>query len=88
MPLDAKSFTITLNEAEAAELMNVSGGSAGQQQVQAQLKEQLADGNRTLTLADPQLGKLIRFMTQGPTAVQGVLKRVFKRPLVEMMSKP
>ena len=85
MPLDAKSFTITLNEAEASELLNVSGGSAGQQQVQAQLKEQLADGNRVLTLTDPQLGKLIRFMTQGPTAVQHVLKRTLARPLTEML---
>ena len=85
MPLDAKSFTLTLNETEASELLNLSGGSGPQQQVQTLLKEQLADGNRTLTLTDPQIGKLIRFMTQGPAAVQTVLRRAFSRPLSEMI---
>ena len=88
MPLDANSFKITLSDAEANELMSVQAGNPGQQQVQQQLKEQLADGNRTLSLTDPQLGKLIRFMTQGPAAVQQVLKRTFQRPLVELISKP
>jgi hypothetical protein len=78
---------ITLTDAEANELLSAQGGNPGQQQVQQLLREQLADGNRTIHLTDPQLGKLVRFTTSGPVAVQQVLKRVFQRPLVELISK-
>jgi hypothetical protein len=90
MPPDANSSTttpITLTDTEANELMSAPSGNPKQQQVQQLLKDQLTDGNRTIHLTDPQLGKLIRFMTTGPVAVQQVLRRVFQRPLVDLFSK-
>jgi hypothetical protein len=82
---EANTLAITLNEAEAQELLSVKGGNAGQQQMQAMLSEQLANGNRTLSLNDNQLGKLVRFMASGPAQVQHVLKRAFSRPLIDVI---
>ncbi len=87
MPLDAGAFKLTLTETELSDLLSVNANSPQQKQLQEQLREQTADGGREISLNDMQLGRLIRAMTQGPTAVQHVLKRTFQRPLMELLSK-
>ena len=82
----AKPLTLTLTAAEAAELL-APAGAGGQQTFHQLIRDQLEDGNLTVSFDDDQLGKLIRYMTQyGPGGFQGRLRKAFKRPLLELIA--
>ena len=83
---DPRPFVISLSDLEADALLEPSG-EGGHQTLHEQLRAQLANGNRTVTLDDGELGKIIRYMTQyGSGGFQGRLKRAFRRPLLELMA--
>lgn len=83
----SKPFSVELTEEEAHFIMEPSG-DGGQQQFHESIRKQLGDGKRTVVLDDAELGKLVRYMTQyGSGGFQGLLRKAFKRPLVELIAK-
>ena len=87
MPKSANNLTLSLTETELHDILSVNASSPQQRQLQDQLREQTANGSRDITISDVQLGRLIHLMVSGPAAIQGVLKRSFQRPIVELISK-
>jgi hypothetical protein len=75
---------VILNEEEAAELLSFQSDGA-LQPLHAQLLEQLANGNRKVSLPDPLLGRLVRVMAWGYGPTHTLLARVFQRPLVHLL---
>lgn len=84
--LQPRPFTIELTEVEIRELL-VPSGDGGHQLLHDELRHQLVDGNRVVTLNDEQMGKLMRYMTQyGSGGFQGRLQRAFRRSLLTLIS--
>lgn len=79
-----REFKFTLTAAEAAEL-EAPSGQGGHQNLHKRLLNELADGNRTVTFDDEELGELIRYATQyGSGGFQGRLRRAFQRSIIEL----
>lgn len=86
MAREPRPFRIALTSQEALELL-VPSGEGGHQQLQDELRSQLANGNLTVELTDAELGRVVRYMTQyGSGGFQERLRRAFHRPLSEMLS--
>jgi hypothetical protein len=88
MPREAKPFVFVLMDAEIAELQEPSG-EGGHQNIHKMILDQLADGKKTVTLNDNQLGQLIRYMTAyGSGGFQGRLHRAFVRSIYGLLAVP
>jgi hypothetical protein len=88
MPREAKPFVFVLWDAEIAELQEPSG-EGGHQTLHKMILERLADGKKTVTLNDNQLGQLIRYMTAyGSGGFQERLYRAFIRSIHELLAIP
>ena len=82
-----RPFTVTLAIEEAAHLMGPAG-RGGQQVLHRKLNKQLEDGNLKIKLTDPELGMIIRYMTQyGSGGFQGRLRKAFWRSFREIFAK-
>lgn len=80
-----KPFVFKLTEEEAAEIAGPAG-DGGHQSLHRRLNDELADGERTVTFDDAEMGELIRYMTQYKSGgFQGRLKRAFIRSLEEQL---
>ena len=77
-------LVIILSEAEAKALLDLPPDES-LQQLYTVVREQLSGGNRKISLPDPLLGRLIRFMAWGYGPAHVVLHTVFERPLLEML---
>lgn len=84
MPRSPRPFSLTLTATEAA-ILQAPAGEGGHQDLHAEILQQLANGNLTVSLNDEQLGKLVRYMTQyGSGGFQGRLRKAFRRALLDM----
>ena len=89
-----KPIDITLDEAEAGEILAPSGGG-GHQDFHERIRAELADGNRVLLFDDPRMGELLRYMSYGNRPKPGKkakgggfqtrLRKTFGRSLKELL---
>lgn len=85
MVKEPKPFAFKLTPEEAEQITGAAG-EGGHQELHRRLTHELADGNRTVTFNDAEMGELIRYMTQyGSGGFQGRLRRAFLRSLREQL---
>ena len=87
MAKEPKPFTITLTDDGAASLVEPNS-EGGHQKLHGYLRDQLANNNRTITLNDGQLGRIVRYMIQdGASGFPARLRKAFREPLNRLLTE-
>jgi hypothetical protein len=87
MALPKGTMTFTLTDEEVETLLNLNLKDQPGEELHKQVCDHLSGGNRDLPINEPQLGRMFRAMVWGAGPIQYMAAKIFKRSLMEMVTR-